>query len=722
MNKETKIKEAIKAGLAFALVYGIALEINWLSPSWAGWSVAAIAGTSRGESLQKGLLRIWGTLLACVMGIAIISAGAQNRWLFMLLTAGWLFFSSYNMLASKERSYFWFCAAYVALVITAAGPSSAGGFYIAVYRTIETIMGIVVYTLISVFLWPRTNMGAIKKALSALLDTQTKLFKGVYKVINGKNQLDHLKELVRMLVNQSVLFNKSITSEGSENVKIQDLKPMLDQYESLNISLQKSLDRLFGGMEDLSRMDLPENQSDIDNYFKEINLRFTGMSNLLANPQASIAMQDVKLRVDSIAPLPVSHFDRAAVAIIITELYNIETISREMADAAMNIAETNLGSQRTSFKEVKSQKKPGFRFPVFDIENLKGSFYVALVIIVGFLIWFYANPPGHATWYILGGVFALIFAAAQQVRTVKLVVPFVVAMFLISLIYVFILPNLTMFYQLGIILFVCMFVIQYFLSGPAIVVYTITLIQLLVINNPQTYDPSALVNSFVFIPMLMLYLFGMSYLINSPRPEKKFLRLMSRFFKSAKYLISEQSQGNTDTESSFIQKYKTAFYQHELVSLPAKIKAWGKSIDKKQFPNTDDQQIDEIVNTLQVMVVRMETLIDANSNSHGSSVTQLNDTIMVWRQRLGKTFDSWDNLTKKKIKSNAAELVLKMMDELEEKLKVIEAKNKNRINEEEGIQFYHLLGGYRGVTDATLSFVKVADQLDWKQWKEERFP
>jgi uncharacterized membrane protein YccC len=106
VKNETKIKEAIKAGLAFVLVYGIALKINWLSPSWAGWAVAAIAGTSRGESLQKGLFRIWGTLLACVMGIAIISAGAQNPWLFMMLTAGWLFFSSYKMINSKERPYF----------------------------------------------------------------------------------------------------------------------------------------------------------------------------------------------------------------------------------------------------------------------------------------------------------------------------------------------------------------------------------------------------------------------------------------------------------------------------------------------------------------------------------------------------------------------------------------------------------------------------------------
>ena len=37
------------------------------------------------------------------------------------------------------------------------------------------------------------------------------------------------------------------------------------------------------------------------------------------------------------------------------------------------------------------------------------------------------------------------------------------------------------------------------------------------------------------------------------------------------------------------------------------------------------------------------------------------------------------------------------------------------------IEFYYLLGGYRGITEATLSFVKMADGLNWKQWKGEKF-
>ena len=540
MDSKTKLKEAIKISLAFALVYGIALKVDWLSPSWAGWSVVAIAATSGAESLAKGLLRASGTMLACVAGIAIISMGAQNRWLFAFLTAGWLFFCTYKMLADKERSYFWFCAGYVSLVITAAGPSSAGGFYIAVFRTIETIMGIVVYTFIAVFLWPRTNIGAIRKSLSALLETQTNLFMAVYKMLNGTNEIERLKELGQQQVKQLGQFSQSLKAEGSESYQVQELLPLWHQFESLNNSLLRTLDRLFGGIEDLSNIGNLKNRSDIDKFFEEIDNRFTVMSSLLTGNPASITLQDVKLTVNALARPDISHFDKAALAIIVTQLDEVEAISREMVNVAINIVGAKTAGEKTAVRDVKSSERSGFAFPVFDIEYIKGAIYVASVIIVGFIIWFYVNPPGHSSWYIMGGVFALIFAGAQQVKTVKLVFPFMIAMFLTSLIYVFVLPQLTMFYQLGMVLFACMFVIKYFLSGPATAVFTIVIIQLLAINNPQTYDASALINGFVFVSGLMIYLFGMSYIINSPRPEKALLKLVSRFFKSATYLISHK--------------------------------------------------------------------------------------------------------------------------------------------------------------------------------------
>ena len=165
----TKLKEAIKTALAFSGVFGIALWADWMNPYWAGWAVAVVALPTAGASIQKGMLRIFGTIPGCLAALVIHALAVQDRWTFILLTCGWMFFTSYMMVRKEKDSYFWVMAGYVCLMILLSDvDSSANMFESAVFRTVETVMGVVVYTLIAVFLWPQTNLGAIKKQSTEL--------------------------------------------------------------------------------------------------------------------------------------------------------------------------------------------------------------------------------------------------------------------------------------------------------------------------------------------------------------------------------------------------------------------------------------------------------------------------------------------------------------------------------------------------------------------------
>jgi hypothetical protein len=57
MSKVTKLKEAFKTGLAFALVFGIALQADWMNPYWAGWAVAVVALPTAGASIHPRVPR-----------------------------------------------------------------------------------------------------------------------------------------------------------------------------------------------------------------------------------------------------------------------------------------------------------------------------------------------------------------------------------------------------------------------------------------------------------------------------------------------------------------------------------------------------------------------------------------------------------------------------------------------------------------------------------------
>jgi len=172
MTKITKFKEAIKTGLAFALVFGIAMQLGWMNPYWAGWAVAVVALPTAGASIRKGTLRVVGTIPGCLAALVIQALAPQDRWTFMLLTCGWMFFTTYLMVSRQKDSYLWVMAGYVCLIILLSDlDSSANMFESAVFRTVETVMGVVVYTLIAVFLWPLTNLGAIKKSSAELAAT-----------------------------------------------------------------------------------------------------------------------------------------------------------------------------------------------------------------------------------------------------------------------------------------------------------------------------------------------------------------------------------------------------------------------------------------------------------------------------------------------------------------------------------------------------------------------
>ncbi len=721
MDKSAKLKNAIKIALAFALVYVIALKVNWLSPSWAGWSVVAIAASSAGQSIQKGLLRILGTLLGCVVGIAIISISPQNRWGFMLLASAWLFVSSYMMYSDKKHSYFWFVAGYVCLVITAAGPSPVGGFYLAIYRTMDTAMGIVVYTLIAVFIWPQSSAGAIKNAITSLLNTQSELLTKAVGMLSGELKRNRLPILRQQVVLQMDELGQAMQAEGSESYEVQEIKPLWNQVGSLSGKMVKSTDRLFAGIKDLNEADVRRFLPGLEEFIKEINTRLRETSSLLHGNTPAFSPQSLRITLNREIISSVSLLDKAALAIILNELNKIDADSKALLFVAKDIAGFQNEDQMNAPEAIKDEDKSGFKWHVPDIENLKGAFYVALVVMIGFIIWFFVNPPGHSTFYIMAGTFALLFGSSQHVRVIKLVFPFLIAMFCTSVIYIFILPKLTNVVELGILLFACMFVTQFVLSGAATLVFTVIILQTIVVTNPQQFNFSDLANGYVFVVLLLAYLFAMSYIINSPRPEKALLKQVSRFFKSAEYLISNHS-GESKKSSSFISNFKTAFHLSEIRNLPAKIGKWGKSINPKLFPNTDDKRIEEMVASLQVLLLRIEVLMEANArNSENELKAVLRENLLDWKLGLENTFASWDDLRVENAQPNVSEETMKRLDKLEDKLDDIVAKYKDKVNEEEGIQFYHLLGGYRGVTEATMAFVNAADKIDWAQWREERF-
>jgi uncharacterized membrane protein YccC len=157
MNLSIKAKEAIKTALAMTIVYGIALYMDWDRPYWAGFAVAFISMATIQRSLNKGFMRMLGTLVAGIAALTLIALFPQQRWWFMVMLSIYVGLCTY-MMTGKKMPYFYQVSAFVCVIICFdGGVNSLNAFQTAVVRVQETGMGILVYVMISVFLWPRRD-------------------------------------------------------------------------------------------------------------------------------------------------------------------------------------------------------------------------------------------------------------------------------------------------------------------------------------------------------------------------------------------------------------------------------------------------------------------------------------------------------------------------------------------------------------------------------------
>lgn len=141
--------------------------------------MAFISLATIGQSLNKAALRMSGTLLAAVIALILIALFSQERWLFMVFLSSWVGFCTYMMGGSKNQ-YLWHVAAFACVIICMnGGVDPINAFYTAMLRTQETGLGILVYSLVAMFIWPINSGAEFEAATCKLASTQQQLYRSI---------------------------------------------------------------------------------------------------------------------------------------------------------------------------------------------------------------------------------------------------------------------------------------------------------------------------------------------------------------------------------------------------------------------------------------------------------------------------------------------------------------------------------------------------------------
>jgi uncharacterized membrane protein YccC len=720
MDRVTQFKEAIKVALAIVLSYYIAMRFAWMSPTWAAISVAFISLPTAGQSLNKGVLRMGGTLLAFVAGLFYLGLFPQDRWLFLISFTPYLAFVTYKV-TGKNGQYFWYVAGFVTMMITTAGPgSSEHAFEFAAYRSLETLAGILIWTLISVFIWPRSNLGTLMDVSRTLLKTQRKLVIAYRQQVIGHDTnkaFQSLRAREGKLVDQ---LEQTISAAASESYGVRQVHHLWERLHELSVSMMTILDRLKLSFTDLQQIHMEEILPDLEMFLSALDAQLERARRMLDGKPAALPIWEISLSQNETAFHTLDHFQRAAVEVTQNDLEQLEVLTREMAVCTRELKDYETEKPKPFVLKSKGAVTGPLGLPPLDPDRVRGAVMVVASMWIASLIWIYINPPGHASWYQFVPNITLSAVQSPQMRF-KMLKPFVFAYVVALIVYVFIMPELSVFWQIGLVIFAFTFTAVYFFPGAGRVALLMSMFNILGIQNEQTYSFAAMANAYVFTMLGLALVVALTYITRSPRPEKAFLSMVSRFFRSCEYIVSGMAESKPSRY--FPERMRKAFYRREMQSLPHKLSIWGKQIDQQKFPANTSVQIESVVAALQVLVYGMEELMEARSAPQASHLMrELGDDVRAWRIVMEQKFKRCSERPEAESQDDLQKRLLARLAGLNARIEeVLNQAAEEKITDEESRNFYRLLGGFRSVSEASVAYAGIAGTIDWANWREEVF-
>jgi hypothetical protein len=568
-----------------------------------------------------------------------------------------------------------------------------------------------------VFLWPQTNSGTLKRVSSTLAQTQAALFRSLRDRMLGNRDDGEVRTLMKNQDAQIGQLAAALDSASAESYDVHEVRRLWSQVESLANDFMTATARWAESLAEVAHIDVAEVMPGVHEYFTELDRRFEQIQGMLGGTPPQHTSATVDLAMSEVGLKTLSHFDRAAVVVTRNGLLRIEAVTRSQFDCVRDLK--GFGTSATG----RTRQAPHHRgLPILDPDRLRASVMAMTAVWVGFLVWVYFNPPGHSSLILLATIPAFAVAQHPWMRLTSVRHAFAVALPFGVLVYVFIMPRLSSYAELGPLIFTFTFVVCYFFPGMGRVAGLLALITMVPIENQQTYSFAALANSYIYVLIGVSLSMAVSYITFTPRPEKAFLHLLGRFFRSCEFVVSRMALDRHGATTA-LERWRRAYHEQELRTLPGKLAAWGRVIDHRLFPANSREQVESLVTQLQSLAFRLHELTEAGEAPQADLlVRELLDDVRAWRLVLQEGFHRAAEAPEIGPEGVLRERLATRLASLEKRTcEAMDHAGDGKLTSENYQSFYKLLGGYRGVSEAALSYVGVAGQVNWDQWRESRF-
>jgi uncharacterized membrane protein YccC len=736
MTLVTRLQEATKLGLSLALFYALALWVDWDMPKYGALAIALISLDSTGASLRKGVMRLVGTAAGIAVGTLGISLFAQDRWLMLLFLSSYLIAIAYFMPGSRY-GYAWYVAGFLPPLMWATTYGDvANTFHYSTFRFLETSAGIVVYTLVSVFLWPRNAGRALDRAGDDLWAGLHELF-GMYRRQLETGELpDEAAGLRSKLAGSNSKFLATLDAAFADT-------PAVASHRMEWKSLRRNLPALGEALilwreciEDSRHLDLARLLPGLDPSLDTLEGRLARVGELWrARAGADEVQEDadgdaallrpLELEVDRPATMRLAPFDRAAILAFARELRHCDETSRELLGSLRELAglDSRPGPARLPVKD-------SYRLPRLDLERLAKAAFPAVCFVCAFVFWIYTDPPSGASVVSMAATGALL-SVLNQVRIATMIPAMFLSVWLVvAPIYFLVMPRLDGGLGLLGVIFAYAFVAS--MIGARWPLRKTAMLMMFVmitgIQNEQVYSFIGLVDG----AMMVLLGFGivavLQNLLNPARPERVLRREVGRYFRGCARIIGglagdRRGSGSGSGDGSG-DRDGTRAYESMVRPVPRRLQPVVKQIDYALFSGNDEERVQRLVGALQAMANRIRALERARARVAHHSVEWPAPLVAIGaelRDRMHGLFESWSRFD-----------VAESVDEdgtlrdlgrnLEEELD--SGENLGRVDhlDDRALgDLYAFLGCARGLVRESVEVQHAASRICWGELAEARF-
>lgn len=721
MTLSRKAKESLKTALAMVIAYAIALTMDWDKPYWAGYAVAFVSLSSIGQSLNKAALRMAGTLLAVPMAFLLLGLFSQERWLFMLFLSLWVGFCTY-MAGGEQRQYFWICAGFICAIIAIdAGPSGENAFAIAVLRSQETGLGILVYGLVASLLWPVRSGAQFNAALKQFLAAQQALYHACHDRLVGRTTAAAVQEKIDQLLQAQAQFQQLLSAAAADTYEVWELREQWQAFQQQATALTTSLGLWRGSLEGLGEIDLPTVLPDLAEAGAKLEQRFAAIEAMLDNQAPADAVAPIKLKIDREAMQSLTAFQCAELAAATSRWHVLETQTRVLCQSVADLQ--GFGAATDPVAPPAAGQDPF----VLDTERFYAAIRVIAGLWVAYLAWIYIpDLPGGSAVVMATVPLGMNLAKMPQIRVIKILRPALLSVLAGGIIYIFLMPQLSTFFGLGLLLFLFTFAVCYLFAAPAQALgkaFGLALfLSIASVSNDQTYSFLVVTTNALLMSIVCLALIVAEYIPVSPLPEKNFQRLMRRYFRSSEYLLASMAVDTAGAPSRRARALR-ARHLYEIMTLPKKLQAWVRVLPPDLLPGSGPTTIKHLVGDLEVLSLRLRELLQAGDQEFPPAlVSAMRADFLTWRQQIlkiiGRLSENPGAIDRDSFRAGLDQAMEHMEARIRE---TMDRPDRVRLNEQEGVRFLQLIAAYRGVAEALARYSGSATTVDWPSWREERF-